>query len=319
MSAEEAEGLVARVRAWPEARRKEVNLALLARPPLFDLEVASACNIVCSFCPREEMARPKALMREATFQEVLAFLPDGAVAMLSGLGEALLHPRLEAFVEALAGRGISPCIITNGIRLTPERQARLCDAGLAQFQVSVHGLDSRELAPIVTRGARPEQVRANLEHLATHRPSHLRVRVNFVETPENAHCREAVRGWARTLGFDFFYRRLHTRGGTVPSHRSESACSGCGIFGAVTFITVEGEVLPCVNDIRGQGRMGHVRELTWPALVERKRTVIKTGAWFDACHGCDDDYRWVILANGQTDVPREGAQVDVVRGGAGGR
>jgi MoaA/NifB/PqqE/SkfB family radical SAM enzyme len=301
MDADQTENLVATVRAWPEARRRAANLALLANAPLFDIEVASACNIVCSFCPREDMARPKGLMSEATFREVLAFLPDDAVVMFSGLGDALLHSGLESFVEALSGRGISSCAITNGIRLTPERQARLVAAGLAQFQVSVHGLDSRELASIVTRGARPELVRTNLEHLSAHRPSHLRVRLNFVETPDNAHCREAVRDWARALGFDFFYRRLHTRGGTVNASRSAGECSGCGIFGAVTFVTVEGDVLPCVNDVRGADRLGHVRDLTWSGLLERKRTVIETGAWFEACRGCNDDYRWVILTNGQVD------------------
>lgn len=301
MDADATAALISSVQAWPEARRRAANLALLGNAPLFDIEVASACNIVCSFCPRDDMARPSGLMSEVIFREVLAFLPDDAVVMFSGLGDALLHPGLESFVEALRGRGISSCAITNGIRLTPERQQRLIAAGLAQFQVSVHGLASRELAPIVTRGARPEQVKANLEHLAAHRPEHLRVRLNFVETPANAHCREAVREWARTLGFDFFYRRLHTRGGTIDSHRQTNGCSGCGIFGAVTFITVEGDVLPCVNDVRGEDRLGHVRDLSWPSLVERKRTVIDTGAWFKACRGCDDDYRWLILTQGQVD------------------
>jgi sulfatase maturation enzyme AslB (radical SAM superfamily) len=304
MDAERTDALVASVKAWPEERRRAVNLALLERAPLFDIELASACNIVCSFCPREEMARPKGLMSEGTFQEVLTFLPDDAVVMFSGLGDALLHPALESFVEALSARGISPCVITNGIRLTPDRQRKLIAAGLAQFQVSVHGLDARELAPIVTRGARPERVQENLEHLAAHRPEHLRVRVNFVETPDNAHCREAVRSWATGLGFDFFYRRLHTRGGTITSRRPASGCQGCGIFGAVTFITVQGELLPCVNDVRGEGRLGHVRDHTWGRLVERKRSLIQGGSWFEACRTCDDDYRWVILANGQVNEDR---------------
>ncbi len=165
MDAERTDALVATVQAWSEERRRAANLALLEQAPLFDIELASACNIVCSFCPREEMTRPKGLMLESTFQEILAFLPDNAVVMFSGLGDALLHPRLESFVEALSARGFSPCAITNGIRLTPDRQRKLIAAGLAQFQVSVHGLDARELAPIVTRGAKPEQVRENLEHL----------------------------------------------------------------------------------------------------------------------------------------------------------
>jgi MoaA/NifB/PqqE/SkfB family radical SAM enzyme len=260
------------------------------------------------------MTRPKKLMSEATFREVLTFLPGDAVVMFSGLGDALLHPRLEDFVSALAARGLSACVITNGGRLTPERQQRLIGAGLAQFQVSVHGLQAEDLAPIVTRGANPQLVQAQLEHLATHRPEHLRVRINFVETPDNAHCREAVRAWAHARGFDFFYRRLHSRGGTIATEREESGCTGCGIFGAVTFITVEGELLPCVNDVRGEGRLGHVRDTPWEQLLARKRAVIRDGGWFEACRSCNDDYRWQILAQGQVDepVPPEGQQAPVL-------
>jgi sulfatase maturation enzyme AslB (radical SAM superfamily) len=311
MDAERTEALTAAVRAWSEERRKRRNLALLEQAPLVDIEVASACNIVCSFCPREEMTRPKQLMSEATFQEVLAFLPDTAVVMFSGLGDALLHKKLEDFVSALSARAISACVITNGVRLTPERQRSLIDAGLAQFQVSVHGLDAKDLAPIVTRGAAPRLVQAHLEHLAAHRPEHLRVRINFVETPDNAHCREEVQEWARALGFGFFYRRLHSRGGSINTPRVASECTGCGIFGAVTFITVEGELLPCVNDVRGEGWLGHVRDITWSQLVERKRAVIREGTWFNACGTCNDDYRWLILAQGQVDEPaRQGGAPD---------
>jgi radical SAM protein with 4Fe4S-binding SPASM domain len=71
----------------------------------------------------------------------------------------------------------------------------------------------------------------------------------------------------------------------------------------VTFVTVEGELLPCVNDVRGEGRLGHVRDITWSQLVERKRAVIREGAWFKACRSCNDDYRWLILAQGQVDEP----------------
>jgi len=296
MDAEFTEQLVARVRGWTEERRRKVTLALLEAPPLFDIEVASACNITCSFCPREAMARPRGLMSEETFGEVLEFLPPGAVIMLSGLGDALLHPGLESFVARLTERRLSTCIVTNGILLTPARQQGLINAGIAQIQVSVHGLSTGALAPIVTRGARPELVRQNLEYLASHRPAGLRLRINFVETPENAHALEDVRRWASALGAEFFFRRLHARGGTISSPRSAEPSEGCGIFGAVTFITVQGHILSCINDIRGTTDLGHVRQLTWQGLCDKKRAVARRGEWFDICGRCDDDYRWVILA-----------------------
>lgn len=301
MDDDQTRAVVASVQAWPSERRRTVSLRVLDQAPLFDIEAASACNMVCSFCPRDEMSRPERLMSPETFERVLAFLPDGAVVMFAGLGDALLNPRLEGFVAALSARAISSCVITNGLRLTPHRAQGLIDAGLREFQVSVHGLDAGSLAPIVTRGADPGRVARHLDALASMRPPEVRVRVNFVETPENAESRELVRAWAEARGFRFFYRRLHTRGGTLPLRRAAEAVEGCGIFAAVTFITVEGDILPCVNDVRSEGLLGNVADTTFEGLRSRKREVIEGGRWFAPCGGCNDDYRWVILANGAVD------------------
>lgn len=296
MGAEATADLVARVREQPPAATIRANLALLDTAPLFDIEVASACNVVCTFCPRDEMARKKGLMDPATFQAVLDFLPNGAVAMLSGLGDALLHPKVAEFVGRLVARGVSTCMITNGVRLTPARQDDLIAAGIAEIQVSVHGLDEATVHRVIPVRADPGAVRRQVERLAAvGGPS---IRINFVETEHNGHERLAVEAWAVALGARFFYRRQHTRGGTIGTARPEAACPGCGIFGSVTFITADGDVLPCVNDVRGEGSFGNVRESTWADVLAWKRQVIEAGRWFTACRGCDDDYRWVLLARG---------------------
>ncbi|MCA9493349.1 MAG: radical SAM protein [Myxococcales bacterium] len=295
MDADQAEAL----RAASGLTRSELvarNLALLEQAPLFDLEIASACNVVCTFCPREEMVRERALMTEDTFAAVLEFLPSGAVAMLSGLGDSLLHPKLATFVRRLGSRSVSACVITNGVRLTAERQDELLDAGIAEVQVSVHGLEEATVRRIVPVGARPALVRAHVERLAA--VGGARIRVNFVETEDNIHEREAVRVWAASLGARFFHRRQHTRGGTIGSARAPEGHHGCGIFGSVTFISADGVVLPCVNDVRAEGRFGVVGQVSWADVLAWKREVIRDGRWFAACHSCDDDYRWVLLGRG---------------------
>ncbi len=106
----------------------------------------------------------------------------------------------------------------------------------------------------------PKAVRANLEQLATVQGP--RVRINFVETPENAHTRDQLRAWAENFGFRFFYRRQHTRGGAIGVARADAGCAGCGIFASMTFLTVAGDVMPCVNDVRGEGKLGNVPDFT---------------------------------------------------------
>lgn len=275
---------------------RTVNLRLLEAPPLFDLELVSACNVVCTFCPRGEMERQARRMDAATFEAVLRFLPAGAVAMLSGLGDALLHPDLPDHVARLTARGVSTCVITNGVRLTPDRQDDLLAAGIAEIQVSVHALDEGTARRVMPVGAAPELVRTHVERLAGTR--RCRVRVNFVETDANAHARAEVEAWTVGLGARFFHRRLHTRGGALGTGRSAEHGDGCGIYGSVTFISADGDVLPCVNDVRGEGRLGHVRGLTWGDVLAWKHRVISEARWFAACRACDDDYRWVLLSDG---------------------
>lgn len=295
MGAEEAARALDEVRRWSERQRQDTNLALLGSAPLFDIELASACNVVCTFCPRDEMVRGSALMSERTFAALLAFLPTDAVAMLGGLGDALLHPRLAEWVGRLVARGVSTCLITNGVRLTPARQDALIAAGIAEIQISVHGVSEATVRGVMPMGANPALVRSHVERLAARGGP--RLRINFVETADNGHERPLVASWATELGARFFHRRQHTRGGTIGVARADPGCDGCGIFGSVTFITADGDITPCVNDVTAEGRFGNVRETDWPSVLTWKRQVIERSRWFDACVRCDDDYRWVLLKN----------------------
>ncbi len=297
MTSEETESRIRQVCAWPSSRRIAANLSLLENPPLFDLELVSTCNAACGFCPRDRMARRDRFISDETFDAVLEFLPEHAMVMLSGLGEATLHPRLETHVARLSDRGFSSCLVTNGLRLTSRLQDGLVAAGIAQVQVSLHGPPPWFGYP--ARAAR--DLEAHLEHLSGHRAGGLRVRVNFVETPRNRLEADRVRQWTGASGFSFFWRREHGRGCHGDTRPRSGTRSGCGIFASVTFITADGVLFPCVNDVAGRYRLGRVGRTNWPDLLEIKHRIVATGAWFDTCARCDDDYRWVLIGQGGLD------------------
>ena len=285
-----------RVACWEPERVRAVSLAIVDNPaPLFDIEVSAACNLSCRFCPRDALARPQRIMTPETFAAVERFLPAGAVVMFAGLGEPLTNPHLPEFAARLKRRGVSPCVITNGILMTRPRIEALIDAGIDQFQVSVHAVDRavfRRLVPDIDVA----RLVANLRALAELRPPRLRARLNFVAGAENVGELPAVRALASELGFDLFVRAEHNRGG----HLGGAAVvpHGCGIFAAVTLITTQGDVLSCVNDIAGQSRLGSVRQLLWEEVRAWKHKTIVSGEWFPACSSCDDGYRWVLLDSG---------------------
>jgi len=294
---------VALVGGWSPVQRRDVAIRILDGAPLFDIEVSSACNDECPFCPRGTLIRSRQNMLPETFQTVESFLPENAVVMFSGLGEPLLNPHLPDFVARLKSREISSCVITNGLLLTPERATVLMEAGLDQFQVSV-----RELAPSLPRSTLLE---SNLRHLADVRHPGLRRQLNVVLDDDSPTHLAAVRSLADKLGFDLFVRRCHSRGGEAGGRQAGRPDDGCGIFAAVTMITAQGAILACTNDIRGTSEMGHVSSCRWLDVLTWKAAVISSGEWFPPCIGCDDDYRWVVLANSGVDL-RKAAPLDCV-------
>ena len=291
------------VATWSTVRLSSVQEGLLTNAPLFDIEASSACNLACSFCPRSQLARPRASLELGVFESVLRFLPRDAIVMFSGLGEPLLNPYVEEFVRVLKARGISSCVITNGLLLTPERQQALLDAGIDQFQVSVHAVTPEAWRTIAGRQRGQDLLLANLEHLAAHRPAGLRVQLNLVVSDGCPQEATKVRELAEGLGFALFTRRLHSRGGQIRSGRSREPVRGCGIFAAVTFISAQGDVFGCANDMRGESCLGSVEALTWRQVLDWKRARIRRGAEFSTCARCDDDYRWAILAQRGVDAP----------------
>ena len=298
MTGPESDERVARERVsrWAPERVRAVSLAIVDRPaPLFDIEVSAACNLSCRFCPRGALARPQRIMTPETFSAVERFLPRGAVVMFAGLGEPLANHHLPDYAARLKRRGVSPCVITNGMLMNRSRIAALIDAGIDQFQVSVHAVDRaafRRIAPEIDA----DRIVANLRTLAELRPPGLRVRLNFVAGAQNGDELPAVMALARELGFDLFVRAEHNRGGHVGN--AEISAHGCGIFAAVTLITAQGDVLSCVNDVAGRSRLGNVSTLLWEDVRVWKRRTISSGGWFPACSSCDDGYRWVLLDSG---------------------
>jgi len=297
------------LRARAEALSPEEQIraahALLERPPLFDLEAASACNLRCRFCPREHRRLWPPLMSLTTFAAVRAFMPEGAVVMFSGLGEPLLNPRLETYVAALKEDGVSSCAITNGLLLDEDRQMALMDAGIDQFQISLHSLDPPAWVEIT--GGRAEEHRrvlGHLDRLAEQRRPGLRVQVNAVLVGQVEEDVGELERYASERRFDLYLRRVHSRGGTAAGSSLPAGTLPCGILASVTFIACDGVIHVCSNDVEGIAVAGSVDGLSWEELVDWKRGRLASAGGAAPCSSCSDDYRWAILAHGSVDVPR---------------
>ncbi len=112
------------------------------RPLCVSFEVTHNCNARCRHChlgpPKTETLAPP-----ERYGELCRTLKP-IVAQVSG-GEPLLRSDLETVVQALSRRHRPPHVVltTNGALLTPERHARLREAGVRDFSLSFDYPDER--------------------------------------------------------------------------------------------------------------------------------------------------------------------------------
>src|ERR671929_166304 len=75
--------------------------ALRAQPSKLFVEVTTRCNLRCEMCPREAPGRTivDGDMTRETFARLAPAFPRLDALVLNGIGEPLLHPHLDRFVE----------------------------------------------------------------------------------------------------------------------------------------------------------------------------------------------------------------------------
>lgn len=115
--------------------------ALRSHPSKLFVEVTTRCNLKCAMCVKQAPGRgvADADMTDEIFERLAPALPHLDAMVLNGIGESLLHPRLEAYIEA--GKRAMPSqawigFQTNGQLLDRERALSLVRAGVDKVCVS---------------------------------------------------------------------------------------------------------------------------------------------------------------------------------------
>ncbi len=105
------------------------------------VEVTSACNAACAYCPRTVYRQnwQDRFMSMETFQRLLPALRKTSLAYLQGWGEPFLHPDFPVMVRLAKHTGCTVGATSNGMLLTPERIRRVMDAGLDILALSLAG------------------------------------------------------------------------------------------------------------------------------------------------------------------------------------
>lgn len=281
----------------PDKELLNRHIRLIKGKHLFDIEASSICNYHCSFCPRDSVKRTNEFMDLDMMEAVARWIPTDSTVMFSGMGECLLNKDLEYLVSLISSRNISTCIVSNGSLLKIDRLMSLIESGLDAVQISLVSLDQESY--VKGMGTR-EQHRSLLQNLGEilKREKHLRIQINHITENRD----ETIQDFCRQHDISYFPRRVHSRGGLIKSFRKTISRNHCGIFASTTFITCDGDILHCVNDVSASSILGNVKELSFDGLIEKKIESINKCLWPTICNECTDDYRSFILLNEGFDI-----------------
>jgi len=182
--------------------------ALLDTPSRLFVEVTSRCNLRCPMCVKQsglEDAREGDMLPE-TFAALEPAFPHLNALILNGIGEPLMHPRLEDAIRA--GKRSMPAgswvgFQTNGHLLTKTRGISLIEAGLDRLFLSVDSTSPDQFRTVREGGTLGHVERA-LDALAEAKKAHpgarLEVGAEFVIMRDNMRELPAIIAWLAQRG-----------------------------------------------------------------------------------------------------------------------
>ena len=109
------------------------------------LEISNVCNLSCGFCPGTR--RAKHIMTEKEFSELMPKLRPWADYLYFHLmGEPLLHPNLDRFLQIAGEHGFKVILTTNGTLLKKQQEILLSAPALHKVNISLHAFEANDLS-----------------------------------------------------------------------------------------------------------------------------------------------------------------------------
>lgn len=166
-------------------------------PYIDQIELTNPCPMHCTFCPRGiagQMKRPTGMMSFELYQKLLDQMHPRQAAYrpleLHHLGESLLHPQIDRFIEEASLRNLPTEISLNPSLLLPDLMKKLLNAGLSRIVLSLDALDDKLSIAIRGPASRYSVAEKNIEALLTYAgtiPKAPRIVIQMLDLSKNRH------------------------------------------------------------------------------------------------------------------------------------
>lgn len=243
---------------------------------MFDVELTTLCNKKCYCCPREKLTRTNRKMSKTTFDALCEWLPTDCDVFFAGFGEPLMHESCADFVKELHDSGRGTSIMTNGILLNEKMCGNLFGAGLDKLQVSIIQKTDLESITRFTEMIPREFRSCTVFNI---------IKEEEMENPDERIAEFLGDGWK------FCAKQVHNRAGMLfPSAKSHELKT-CATFFCDTYISADGEIQICSNDINGTNNIGTIFDMSFEELLLHKKRFFGNRQICPMCENCTDEYR----------------------------
>lgn len=285
------------------ARYREIQDAFVHRrsspfPTVVEVEPTTACDLACVFCPRESLSRPRGRLSEEDLLSILENLgnpPDKGMLLFSGFGEPTQHEEIAVFVTQAKRAGWFCGITTNGTRLSEASAETLVSAGLDVLQVSLHAVTGATYGRVVKGGSFAQVVR-RVESILPLCGNRILLALNFTVTPWNRReTRDFASYWGERGVSHINFSQCHNRGGhfqylpgaSVPPGPAPARAE-CWIYRNALYVTWDGRLLACCNDLSGETCRGDLRRTPLREILEEENGREPS---YEICVLCDFPFR----------------------------
>lgn len=153
-------------------------------PRRVEIELASACNLHCSYCPRNHLDHLKGFMEPQLFRRIIdeaAGHPD-TILVLHRRGESLLHPDFAVMCAYVRGKFKDVQLATNATLLDEERsQAIIGAVTFVSFSIDVPETFNKTRSP-----ARYEEVESKISRFLALNKGKVKTQVSMVRTEKTS-------------------------------------------------------------------------------------------------------------------------------------
>lgn len=255
------------------------------------IEITNVCNLSCSFCPKNK--RKQEFMSKEFFEKILLQLKGHTEYInLHVMGEPLLHPNIDEFIDLCHEYGYKVNLTTNGTLIKKAKSKIINKKALRQINFSLHSFDANAHNEDISKYLQDifdftNEVKENSEHIVSLRLWNLEEgKLDESMNKKNRHILEKIENNFK-MDYKIEEKLLDNRGIKIhnkiylnqatkfnwPGEQSSySEDNGfCHALRDQVAILVDGTVVPCCLDSEGVISLGNLKDESFKDILNGKR------------------------------------------------